>query len=222
MIDTNIFVVMSCTDTKVGKAVRAVTGTKYNHASISFDRGLEEMYAFARPYYHAPALGRLVHETPGMYTKNGFNKSVPIKVYEVPATEGQRDELRAELLSIATDTTYIYNFPSALSFPLLHGTQGERMYTCTEFVAKCIQFTSVELEEPSHTYGPCELMDELSDLCIYEGSMCRYLAMTNSCIEDAPPDFFKHVHPILLGSSMLALGVAATRTAKAILRRREA
>lgn len=213
MITQYLYLVFSRTNTKVGKVIRAATGDEYNHAAISFDQKLTEMYAFARPRYHAPLLGRLVHETTGMYTKDG-TEDIPIVVYRVPVSINKLDELKTSLLASATNGRYVYNFPSALTYPVFHGIKGDRMYTCSEFVAQCLDYTDCDLVRPAEMYTPEELLEELEPYRFYTGTMLQFGEYV-----PAPDRYFSFVTPAVVGASVATFGVVAFRAIKRAVQR---
>lgn len=201
----SVFVVLSHTNTGVGRIVRKVTSAEYNHAAISLTDDLSEMYSFARPAYAAPALARLVRETTGMYTRNGF-RDVPVAVFEIPCTQRCVQTIRTRLLQMATSGAYVYNFPSAMLFPWMHGLHGDRMYTCSEFVARCLEYTDVDLPLPPSVLAPCDLYDILQDYLVYEGGL---LGFTD--IELAPEGYYKGLTPYLFAASIATLGIVGYR-----------
>ena len=57
-----VYVVISRTPT-TGKMIRRVLKGKYNHASISLDESLSEMYSFCRLSISNPLVGGIIKES---------------------------------------------------------------------------------------------------------------------------------------------------------------
>ena len=57
-----IFLVVSDTGTILTRLIKAYTKTPYNHASISFDAELSEVYSFGRKTVYNPFIGGFVKE----------------------------------------------------------------------------------------------------------------------------------------------------------------
>lgn len=49
-----LYVMVSRTDTGFARLIRRFTGCYYNHAAISFDCDLRQLYSFARRAYDLP------------------------------------------------------------------------------------------------------------------------------------------------------------------------
>lgn len=210
MSERHIYVVLSRTHTGFGKVVRTLTHAEYNHAALSFDRELTQMYAFARPRYRAPILGRLTHETTGMYTHDGED-DVCVRVYQIPIEESRLGCLHADLLDMAISGKYIYNFPSMLSFPVFKGVHCDRMYTCSEFVAWCLSYSNVKLKQKEANYTPMALADELESYRIFTGTMLAFADLV-----EAPNKFYGLVTPVVVGASVMTVGTVIFRTARQV------
>lgn len=64
-----LYVMVSRTDTGFARLIRRFTGCYYNHAAISFDCDLRQLYSFARRAYDLPLSACLTRESPLMYTR---------------------------------------------------------------------------------------------------------------------------------------------------------
>ncbi len=66
-MDDVLLIVLSQTGTCVARFIRLFTRKPYNHASVSLDLSLEEIYSFCRTYRHLPLPATLkatpLHET---------------------------------------------------------------------------------------------------------------------------------------------------------------
>ena len=133
-----IYVILSATYSKIGRAIRIFTRSVYNHASISFDENMNEVYSFARIYYCTPFIGGPVKET---YDRFCLNKpqNVSVKVYKIPVTDEGYDRALARVHEIFSDGEYAYNLISAFTFLFRHGVERYKTFTCSEFVSHILK-----------------------------------------------------------------------------------
>lgn len=203
----SIYVVVSRTQTKVGKLLRMFGGLKYNHASISLDKDLKQLYAFARPYYHAPFMGKLVKETATSYVLNN-NKIVPIVVYKIPVTHNQYRTIRQIITNMVDDPECVYNYLSIISRTINMGLdivndlelikqdlefnkwlEIDNAYTCIDFVMVILEKLGFTLTKPTYKYTPDDLTTMLCDYKVYEGDIRGIMQITNiddKFFEDLP------------------------------------
>ena len=140
-VNRKLYLVVSATTLKMGKAIRAATGYPYNHVSLALSSDIPKMYSFARRFISAPYYGGFVEESPRRFAyKNRFAR---IKVYSLPVREATFDALEELLAQMASDKErYLYNLISAA-----HSLFGKRIiikdsYTCAEFVSDIISVVS--------------------------------------------------------------------------------
>lgn len=134
----NIYVVLSSTPTKMGKLIRVVTRSFYNHSSISLTENLNEMYSFARYRASNPLVGGFVKEFPERFTL-GKQQDVSIKVFSIPVTEEQYETIKLFIYKIKNDSEEnIYNSLAAIG--VLFGCRFDthKAYTCSEFVVRTL------------------------------------------------------------------------------------
>ncbi|HEY5588030.1 MAG TPA: hypothetical protein VIK86_03635, partial [Candidatus Paceibacterota bacterium] len=81
-----VYVIISRTPTSMGKIIRKFLKGKYNHASISLDENLSQMYSFCRLSVSNPLVGGIVRESVFTLT-TGLEEDVPINVYRIPVTQ---------------------------------------------------------------------------------------------------------------------------------------
>ena len=62
MRERNIYILLTDTGTWFSRMIKCYTKAPYNHASISLDENLEELYSFGRKVYYNPLSGGFVKE----------------------------------------------------------------------------------------------------------------------------------------------------------------
>jgi inositol transport system substrate-binding protein len=169
----SVWIVFSSTPYKLGRFIRGVLGTQFNHISLSFNPSLAPMYSFARRYINAPLVGGFVTES---YRRFQYlNNWADIKVCRIDLTEQQHHRLRVFVASFKRhDKECIYNLYSAATAPLKKRVRLRGCYTCVEFVCDALAYAGVKgfCYNAFHALDTAEYI--LSPHVIYEGSAKDY------------------------------------------------
>ena len=169
-----LYIMISQTQTGYARLIRKVGKVHFNHASISLDEGLQQMYAFARTEQYGYLTASLVHETTDRYLVNS-QSGVPIKLFRIPVTDEQYDSAKARIMEILSDPEYKYNLMSVLTFPVLKGFSTYKSYSCIEFVMHVLeQAVGMKIDKPVYRYKPDDLELFLKDYEYYEGNLLDY------------------------------------------------
>jgi len=170
-----IYIVISRTPTFTGKMVRKLLKAKYNHASISLDENLSQMYSFSRFSISNPLVGGIVRESAFTLTL-GFDDDVPIKIYRIPVTIGKYQLISEFIHDIYNDgEVYYYNFLQAIGIISNKKHAVYKTYICSEFVIEAllqggIQLTSLKPYQITPT-DICSLIEK--NIC-YSGNLKDY------------------------------------------------
>ncbi len=70
-----VYIVLTQTGTILSKIIKACTGAEYQHASISLNESLTQMYSFGRIFASNPFYGGYVKESPNYGTFKRFYKT---------------------------------------------------------------------------------------------------------------------------------------------------
>ena len=168
-----LYVILSRTETGFGRAIRRFTKCYYNHSAISFEPELRYLYSFSRRAYDLPLSASLVRETAEMYTlSQKYNPD--IAVFCIPLPERTFRLLRRSVYLKYRDGDYLYNIPSACSWPILKGCATPKAHTCSEFTASVLRQAGIYLSRPDYTYHPEDFYNLLSEYLIYQGGMLDY------------------------------------------------
>jgi len=155
MNEKYLYIIFASTPYKIGKMIRRITGDTYNHACIALDENLEQMYGFARRYYHTPLYGGFVRESISRYHVNG--ESAQMRVCRIPVTEEQYKTL-SQLLAdmLKRQEHYIYNHLSALCALFHKPLKIKDAFICVEFVVHILHSVGIPLD-PNHYYSVGDL-----------------------------------------------------------------
>jgi len=170
-----VYVIISRTPTSVGKIVRKFLKEKYNHASISLDQNLSQMYSFCRLSISNPFVGGIVRES--VFTLNiGLEEDVPINIYRIPVTNENYEVIKKFIYSIYNDAeVYYYNFLGAIG--LIHNKKHAvyKTYICTEFVMEALKKGGVNLTSlETYLITPTDICKIMGRFICYSGNLNDY------------------------------------------------
>lgn len=83
--DQSVFILLTNTGTFLTRVIKSYTRAPYNHASISFDRELSELYSFGRKTPSNPLDGGFVKEDIKTGTYSRFPNTTCV-IYELQVT----------------------------------------------------------------------------------------------------------------------------------------
>ena len=170
-----VYVVVSRTPTSTGKIVRKFLKEKYNHASISLDPDLIQMYSFCRFAISNPLVGGIVRESVFTLTI-GHEEDVPIKVYRIPVTIAKYELIKKNIYDIYNDIEgYYYNFLQAIGLISNKKYSIYKTYICTEFVMETLRHGGVNLTTlESYQITPTDICDIMKKYIFYSGNLKDY------------------------------------------------
>ena len=171
----HIYVVLSATPTRIGKMIRFLTRSAYNHASISLTKDLSQMYSFARYRAHNALVGGFIQEFPQRLTL-GREAEAQIKVFEIPVNEEQYSKITEFIYKIRDDEEQcIYNSLAVLGRPFGWGCHTYKAYVCTDFVVKALMHGQINLAQSMLApMTPAEMERLLDPFLIFKGSLDEY------------------------------------------------
>ena len=176
-MENKIYIIISKTPTKFAYLIRKFGKVQYNHAAISMDPELKEIYSFARPQYKGVLLAKLVHESYEGYTL-GKTKAEGV-IFEVSVTEEEYHWVAQTIVKMQNDSEVLYNLFSVLLYPLTKGMETYKAYTCIEFVMLILEHIGYSLERPRCKYKPDDLLNILDKKEIYKGDIGKYLKQSS-------------------------------------------
>ena len=180
-----MYVMFSATDCSVGRFIRRMTRSKYNHVSVSFDPDMQSLYSFARYHESAPFYAGFVEESLMRYQLSG--KQASVKVCRIRLSDEQSAALFALMGEMeASRDDYIYNYISALFFLARKRIDVPRAFTCVDFAVWLLSRAGIQ-EVPDAFTTIADLEEALSKYVIFEGD-CKFYAHALTWGNDAFED----------------------------------
>ncbi len=87
-----LYIMLSRTDTGVGKLIRLITGYQYNHVSLSLDGSFRSWVSFARHVQDTPLYAGFIREPVERYLAKG--EQILVRIFEISLTEERYDALQ--------------------------------------------------------------------------------------------------------------------------------
>ena len=168
-----IYIMISQTHTKIARLIRRFGKTKYNHAAVALDAGLERLYAFARPHHKGIFLARLVQETVFRYTL-GKTDFVGVMIFRLEVTKEQYRWVSETIDKIQNDGEFVYNLLSVLTYPVFKGFGTYKAFSCIEFIMYILGGVGYKADKPLYRYRPDDLRGLLADSLCFEGNLLDY------------------------------------------------
>ena len=174
MDNKNVYIVITQTGTILSRTLKAVTGAKYNHASISLSDDLETMYSFGRKNPYNPFWAGFVTEAPNKGTFKRFHKTNAL-VMEFEIDEENFEKLDNRLTSMLnSQEQYQFNYLGILLAAFGIKRRKENCYYCSEFVKELAQSCELEgADELDKIVHPIHFMN-LPHKVIYTGRINEY------------------------------------------------
>jgi len=172
MIEKKVYILLTDTWSFFTKLIKLYTKKPYNHASISFDSKLSEVYSFGRKKVWNPFSGGFVKEN----VKQGLFKQADCSIYSLTVTEDQMEKMKRYILEIEEQKeNYRYNFFGLFGFILNKPIKREKALFCSQFVASVLKKCNIiNFEKPPSLIAPYDLQ-EISELkLVYEGKLNSY------------------------------------------------
>ncbi|WP_077622941.1 hypothetical protein [Sediminibacillus massiliensis] len=140
-----VYIMLSDTGTLFTNLIKKYTKAPYNHASLSFDPELKEMYSFGRKNPNNPFNGGFVREDifAGTYSKYQDTTCV---IYKLEVTERDIKKLKRVLdVFIKNGDKFLYNLLGILGVTLNEPVEFSNSYFCSQFVAEVLSRSGIKL-----------------------------------------------------------------------------
>ena len=169
----NIYIVLSQTGTLFSRAIKWHTKDPYNHASISFDESLEEMYSFGRKRRYNPIDTGLIQENfdRGIFP---YFPNARCCVLEIPVTEKEYEVMYSAVQEFYSNKdNYRYNLMGVLSYTVGLGLDRKDHFFCSQFVAYIISNAGCWTSNPSLT-KPMDFLSIPNRKIVFEGNIAEF------------------------------------------------
>ncbi len=173
-MEESIYIVLTQTGTNIAKFIRFFTKKPYNHASISRNPDLSEMYSFCRNYTRTPLPATFNKENVGKGVLGLFSY-IPCEIYEVKMTPDQKEKSNIILNHfIDNRKTYSFNVFGFWSIPLNLHLVRKNKFVCSQFVAYVLHKSGIKLKKPVNLYSPDDLRHLPEAALLYKGELNNY------------------------------------------------
>ncbi|MNO13812.1 hypothetical protein D3C76_34510 [compost metagenome] len=172
----SVFILLTNTGTLFTKLIQGYTKAPYNHASISFDRGLTELYSFGRKNPSNPLNGGFVHEDLRTGTFSKYPNTTCV-IYELRVSEREVEKMRRVLhIFIRSRQKYLYNMLGVIGVALKEPVEFSNSYFCSQFVAEILDRSGIKLwNKLPALVTPDDFRQSDRLELIYQGKLSEYL-----------------------------------------------
>ncbi len=182
----SIYVLMTRTGTGPAIVIRLFSRMEYNHASISGDAALNQLYSFCRNYTYVPFPASFNKEFIGEGTFGKF-PVIPCEIYEIPLTEEQYSHFQCMIDHFITcRSLYSYSVIGLLRVKMQIESELRNKFVCSQFVAYVLEECGVKLDKDSSLYSPDDLRYLPDAKLIYRGELNRYYHEQNEKLSYMP------------------------------------
>ncbi|SER89642.1 hypothetical protein SAMN04487944_11255 [Gracilibacillus ureilyticus] len=174
-----VYLLFTDTGTVFSRMINLFTKSKLNHASISFNEELTEVYSFGRRQPYNPLSGGFVKED----VRAPFFSKATCAIYQLSITEDTYHLLMERVKKMETETDqYRYNLLGLVGVLLNLEWQRERAFFCSEFVATMLREAGVYTDaKPACLTKPQDLKEWQQLTLIYHGDLAHYLQKQGVC-----------------------------------------
>ncbi|SFB15488.1 hypothetical protein SAMN04488072_10899 [Lentibacillus halodurans] len=172
MTEKKVYILLTDTGSLFTKMIKLYTKKTYNHASISLDSELAEVYSFGRKKVENPFNGGFVKED----LKKGLFKQADCAIYSFTVTEAQMQQISSYIKEIEGQKEYYrYNFLGLFGFIFNKPIIRERAFFCSQFVAAVLKECNIiDFEKPLSLIAPNDLLKASNFQFVYEGKLKNY------------------------------------------------
>lgn len=173
--DRSVFILLTNTGTLFTQIIQTYTRAPYNHASISFNRELSEMYSFGRKNPNNPLNGGFVKEDIKTGTFSKYPNTTCV-IYELKVTEREVEKMKRVLqVFIQKREKYLYNILGVIGIALKEPVEFSNSYFCSQFVAEILQRSGIKIwDKLPALVTPDDFRQSDRMKLIYEGKLSEY------------------------------------------------
>lgn len=170
--DAEIYVLLTDTGTLFTRTIKWFTKDPMNHASIAFDRDLNEVYSFGRKNPNNPFFAGFVKED----VRSEFFEHSTCALYRCTVSHGAYMNIRTQIHHMEQNRElYKYNLLGMLGIMFNIEMKREHAYFCSQFVASVFEQGGVSLvNKPSLFVRPGDLENTAMLELVYHGKLHSY------------------------------------------------
>lgn len=175
MEEEYIYIMISRTNTFIGKLIRNTLKVEYNHCSLSFDPSLNHIYSFGRKKLYNVFVAGFVKES----KNRGFfamHDDANIILIRISVSYEEKIRMRNIIAKFEEDEEqYKYSLLGLVYCFLGISVKRNKKYFCSHFVAEVLQRAGVEMfDKPASLIRPHDFLKVPTAEYIYEGQIGLY------------------------------------------------
>ncbi|AST91841.1 hypothetical protein BC6307_11420 [Sutcliffiella cohnii] len=170
-----VYILLTDTGTLFTKSIKTYTKAPYNHASISFDVGLEELYSFGRKKASNPFYGGFVKEDINQGTYSKYPETT-CAIYELKVTEREYNKMK-RILEVfkKNEKRLFYNLLGVIGVSIKEPVELNASYFCSQFVSDLLSRSGIRLwDKLPSLVTPDDFRQSEKLTLIYEGKLFEY------------------------------------------------
>ncbi|WP_186578792.1 hypothetical protein [Aquibacillus kalidii] len=171
----SVFIMLSDTGSLFTNLIKKYTKAPYNHASISFDPELKEMYSFGRKHPKNPLYGGFVKEDILTGTYSRFKETTCV-IYKLTVSDRDKHKMKRLLdVFIKKSNKYLYNYLGVLGVSIKEPIEFSNSYFCSQFVAEILSRSGIKLwDKLPAMVTPDDFRNNDRMELIYEGKLFEF------------------------------------------------
>lgn len=175
-----VYIVVSNTGTLLSRVIGFISKAEYNHASLSLDPCMCEMYSFGRLNPYNPIIGGFVMESPFFGTFKRFRNTSAV-ILRIPVTERQYALLKRHIRKMyAHKKRYFYNFVGLVFAAFGICWTHRDWYYCSEFVRDTLDlFQILDKRDYDGIVKPEDFFRIPGKEIVYVGNLLAYAECQN-------------------------------------------
>ncbi|WP_062107439.1 hypothetical protein [Bacillus niameyensis] len=172
MTNKKIYILLTDTGTLLTRMIRLYTRKTYNHASISFDQKLSEVYSFGRIREENPFIGGFVREN----IQNNMFRQANCRIYCCTVSETKIRKMKTYIQKIELEKQrYNYNLLGLFAVMFDMPIKREYAFFCSQFVASVLKEGEVtHFNKPISLITPYDLIKMENLELVYEGKLGHF------------------------------------------------
>lgn len=165
-----LYLMISRTDTGIGRMIRAVSHYPYNHVALTLDPTLQRWVSFARYARDIPLYGGFIEEPVERYL--AANKAVNVRIFRLDIAADRAEHLRSLFSQAGSrDFKLIYNTYDAIASAMGCKMRIPNAYTCLSFACAVLGVQCRTIQEMDFALTP---------YLVYEGPLAAVAADSGS------------------------------------------
>ncbi|WP_428909518.1 hypothetical protein [Niallia sp. Krafla_26] len=181
MSERNVYILLTDTGTWFSRMIKLYTKAPYNHASISLDEHLEELYSFGRKVYYNPLSAGFVKEglDHGVFF---YKKNTKCIIYKLSVNDSQYKKLTKSIARVKfLKDQYRYNLLGVMAIAMNKRLIRKNAFTCSQFVASMLVASGIlQFDKYIELITPEDIMNISQLELIYEGKLRDYYLESNN------------------------------------------